>query len=165
MRICGLKCPWSHKNCLALHAGKESVLCPASWKAGTSAWVHIKASGRTCHLSLLYLFSETATSFLSELLLLSVLLCWNGDLYVWLLPPTSLQLSPHCSSVLIPEVPTTQQPLSCSKTGHRCEHHHHCSGHAHLLHDCHSSSSMKLKFQGSSNWKVLDKANFPCAAF
>lgn len=164
MRICGLKCPWSHKNCLALHAGKESVLCPASWKAGTSAWVHIKASGRTCHLSLLYLFSETATSFLSELLLPSVqsYSCSSAEMGTCMFGSC---LPPHCSSVLIPEVPTTQQPLSCSQTGHSCEHHHHCSGHAHLLNDCHSSSSMKLKFQGSSNWKVLDKANFPCAAF
>lgn len=30
-----------------------------------------------------------------SLTVLQLLLCWNGDLRVWLLPPTTLQLSPH----------------------------------------------------------------------
>lgn len=156
--------PWSHKKCLALHAGKEGVLCPASWKTGTSACVRIKASGSICHLSLLYLFPGTATSFLSEFLLPSVQSCSCSSAKTETCMLGS-GFPPRCSSVCIPEVPTTQKPLSCSQTGHSCKHHHHCSGHAHLLHDSLSSYSMNLKFQGSSNLKGLEKANFPCAAF
>lgn len=156
--------PWSHKKCLALHAGKEGVLCPASWKTGTSACVRIKASGSICHLSLLYLFPGTATSFLSEFLLPSVqsYSCSSAKTETCMFGSC---LPPCCSWVCIPEVPTPQKPLSCSQTGHSCKHHHHCSGHAHLLHDSHSSYSMNLKFQGSSNLKGLEKENFPCAAF
>lgn len=163
MRICEVKHSWSYKRCLALHAGKRGVLCPASGKTGTPACVHIKASGSNRHLPPLYSFSETATSFLSEFLLPSVqsYSCSSGEMEACMF---GSWLPPHCSSVCIPQMPTTQQPLSCSRMGHSCETHHHCPGHAHLLHDCHSSYSMKLKIQGSSNLKVLEKANLLCAA-
>lgn len=111
MRMCELKCPQSHKKCLLRFSmlANRCVLHSATQKTGTSACDHIKTSGTICHLSLLHLFLEEATSFQSEFLFPCVLYySCSSDMETY--------ITGSCASLLLPTESQmwTSPPLFCT---------------------------------------------------
>lgn len=62
-------------------------------------------------------------------------------------------LPPHCCSLSIPGVSTTQQPPSCSQDSYRREHRLHRFGHAYMLMTITQPTTWSLNFMVQVTWK------------
>lgn len=133
---------------------KRVFYFPAGWKNEISTCVCIKASGSTCHLCLLYLFSgKKKKKKLIYCLTFSCKACRNEVLHGWLPLPTSLQLTASQRCPLHNSLLWNQSQLWASPP---------------FLWACISAYGhqfIKFKFQGSNNSEGSRKANFPYAAF
>lgn len=115
---------------------KRVFYFPAGWKNEISTCVCIKASGSTCHLCLLYLFSGKKKK--KSLFTVWLSLAKHAEMKSCM---ADFHFPPHCSS-LHPR--GAHYTTACSETSHSCELHHHFSGHAYLLM---AISSLSLNFR------------------